>query len=113
MVKTRKEIFLARLMLERDKFELLLNRVGYTRRMTLKGVSGKWSVKDLLAHVLAYELYIADRMDEILHGEQYTPCRTQNALDELSFCGRRASNFDQSMGLDSSSWTLSRITGFD
>ena len=66
---------------ERDKFELLLNRVGYTRRMTLKGVSGKWSIKDILAHVFAYEQYIADRMNEILQGEEYIPCRTQNALD--------------------------------
>src|SRR5215208_6140101 len=81
MVKTHKEIFLARLMRERDKFELLLNRVGYARRMTLKGVSGKWSVKDMLAHILAYEQYIADRMNEILHGEEYAPSRTQNALD--------------------------------
>jgi hypothetical protein len=81
MLKTHKEIFLARLMHERDKFELLLNRVGYTRRMTLKGVSGKWSIKDMLAHILAYEQYIADRMHEILHDEEYTPCRTQNALD--------------------------------
>ncbi|HSK89375.1 MAG TPA: hypothetical protein VK880_13515 [Anaerolineales bacterium] len=81
MPKTNKEVFLARLMLERDKFELLLNRVGYTRRMTLKGVSGKWSIKDMLAHILAYELYIADRMNEILHSEPYVPCRTQNALD--------------------------------
>lgn len=81
MVKTRKEIFLARLMHERDKFELILNRVGYTGRMTLKGVSGKWSIKDMLAHILAYEQYIADRLHEILHGEGYIPCRTQNALD--------------------------------
>jgi hypothetical protein len=81
MPKTQKEIFLARLMHERDKFELLLNRVGYTRRMTLKGVSGKWSIKDILAHILAYEQYVADRMNEILHGEEYVPCRTQNALD--------------------------------
>jgi len=81
MSKTHKEIFLARLMHERDKFELLLNRVGFTHRMTLKGVSGKWSIKDMLAHILAYELYIADRMNEILHGEHYAPARTQNALD--------------------------------
>ena len=81
MAKTQKEIFLARLMHERDKFELLLNRIGYTRRMTLKGVSGKWSIKDILAHILAYEQYIADRMNEILHDETYVPCKTQNALD--------------------------------
>ena len=81
MSKTHKEIFLARLLRERDKFELLLNRVGYARRMTLKGVTGKWSIKDMLAHILAYEQYIADRMNEILHGEEYAPCKTQNALD--------------------------------
>ena len=81
MPKTQKEIFLARLLLERDKFEQLLNRIGYTRRMTLNGVSGKWSVKDLLAHVMSYEQYMADRLHEILHGETYAPCRTQNALD--------------------------------
>lgn len=68
-------------MRERDKFELTLNRVGYSRRMTLKGVSGKWSIKDILAHILAYELYIADRMNEILHGQEYAPCKTQTALD--------------------------------
>jgi hypothetical protein len=81
MIKTQKQIFLARIMHERDKFELLLNRVGYARRMTLKGVLGKWSVKDILAHIFAYEQYIADRLNEILHGETYIPCKTQNALD--------------------------------
>jgi hypothetical protein len=81
MAKTNKEIFLARLMRERDKFELLINRIGFNRRLTIPGVLGKWSVKDLLAHVLVYEQYIADRMDEIQQGEPYTPSRTQNALD--------------------------------
>ncbi len=76
-----KKQFITKLMRERDKFELLLNRVGFTRRMTLNGVSGKWSIKDILAHILAYEQYIADRMNEILHGERYTPCKTQTALD--------------------------------
>ena len=81
MKKKNSEVFIARLLRERDKFELLLNRVGYTRRMTLKGVAGKWSIKDILAHVWAYEQYIADRMHEILHSQPYTPCKTQTALD--------------------------------
>ncbi|MFN8403334.1 MAG: ClbS/DfsB family four-helix bundle protein [Anaerolineales bacterium] len=76
-----KKQFIDKLMRERDKFELTLNRVGYSRRMTLKGVTGKWSIKDILAHILAYELYIADRMNEILHGQEYAPCKTQTALD--------------------------------
>jgi len=81
MIKSNKEIFLARLLHERDKFELLLNRVGYTRRMTLKGVAGKWSIKDILAHILAYEQFLSDRLHEILHDQPYTPCKTQTALD--------------------------------
>lgn len=77
----RREIFIERLMSERDKFELLLNRIGYTRRMTLKGVEGRWSIKDILAHICAYEQYMADRMHEILHNQPYTPCKTHTALD--------------------------------
>jgi hypothetical protein len=76
-----KKNFIIRLLHERDKFELLLNRVGFKRLMTLKGISGKWSIKDVLAHILAYEQYIADRMEEIAHKVAYTPCKTQNALD--------------------------------
>jgi len=76
-----KKQFITRLMHERDKFELLLNRVGYTRRMTMKGVSGNWSIKDILAHILAHEQYIVDRTNEILHGETYIPCKTQIVLD--------------------------------
>jgi hypothetical protein len=81
MAYTNKDVFLARLMRERDKFELLVNRIGFTRQLTLPGVLGKWSIKDLLAHILSYEQYIADRMEEILHDEPYFPSRTQNALD--------------------------------
>ena len=76
-----KKPFIEKLLQERDKFELLLNRVGYTRRMTLKGVSGKWSIKDILAHILSYEQYMADRMHEIINHEVYVPCKTQTALD--------------------------------
>jgi len=76
-----KKQFISKLMHERDRFELLLNRVGYTRRMTLKGVAGKWSIKDVLAYILAYEQFIADRMSEILSHETYLPCKTQPALD--------------------------------
>jgi len=76
-----KKQFSSKLLLERDKFELLLNRIGFTHRMTMKGVSGKWSIKDILAHILSYEQYMADRLQEILQHEVYTPCKTQAALD--------------------------------
>jgi hypothetical protein len=73
--------YLERLQRERDKFELLLNRVGFSRRMTMKGVSGSASIKDMLAHILAHEQYMADRLGEILNGDPYTPCKTQSALE--------------------------------
>jgi hypothetical protein len=81
MTKTNKDVFLARLLRERDKFEVLINRIGFIGRLTLPGVTGKWSIKDLLAHVLVYEQYMADRMYEIQNDETYVPSRTQNALD--------------------------------
>lgn len=76
-----KVIFLRRLQRERDKFELLLNQAGFTRQMTVNGVSGSWSIKDILAHIYAYEQYIADRMEEVYNNRPYIPCKTQNALD--------------------------------
>jgi hypothetical protein len=76
-----KKLFISRLLRERDKFEILVNRIGFTRRLTLKGVVGKWSVKDILAHILAYEQYMADRMQEIAQHEPSIPAKTQTALD--------------------------------
>jgi hypothetical protein len=76
-----KQQFILKLMHERDRFELLLNRVGYTRRMTLKGVAGKWSIKDMLALLWAHEQYLADRMNEINQHQRYSSCKTQTALD--------------------------------
>jgi hypothetical protein len=75
--------FLPRLQRERDKFEMLLNQVGFTRRMTMKGVSGSLSIKDLLADILTREEFIADRLSELLHGEIYSPCTSHNALDNF------------------------------
>lgn len=76
-----KKFFLQKLQAERDGFELLLNRVGFTRTMTVKGVIGNWSIKDIIAHVWAYEQFIADRLHEIKHGEMYQPSKKFNTLD--------------------------------
>jgi hypothetical protein len=81
MPKTHKDVFIVRLMRERDKLELLINRIGFTRQLTMPGVLGKWSIKDVLAHLLAYELYMADRLEEIVQNEPYIPCKTQTSLD--------------------------------
>lgn len=78
-----KVLFISRLMQERDKFELLLNRVGFTRQMTMKGVSGSLSIKDMLADILTREQFIADRLSEILHGDSYAPCTSHTALENF------------------------------
>jgi hypothetical protein len=49
--------------------------------MTLKGVAGKWSIKDMLALLWAHEQYLADRMNEINQHQRYSSCKTQTALD--------------------------------
>ena len=78
-----KQLFLSRLMTERDRFELLLNQVGFTRRMTMKGVSGSLSIKDMLADILTREQFIGDRLVEIEHDESYFPSTSHTALDEF------------------------------
>jgi hypothetical protein len=75
--------FFERLSIERDAFELLINRVGFLRRMTIRGVSGRLSVKDLLADILTRELFLADRLIEISHGEEVYPCISHSALENF------------------------------
>ncbi len=75
--------FLPRLQRERDKFENLLNRVGFTRQMTMAGVFGKLSIKDMLADILTREQFIADRLSEVLHNEIYSPCASHTALENF------------------------------
>lgn len=75
--------FLSRLQNERDAFELLLNQVGFLRRLTLRGVSGGLTVKDLLAEGLSHEQFLADRLSEILHGETYSPSTTFKAFENF------------------------------
>ena len=78
-----KTTFLPRLQRERDKFENLLNQVGFTRQMTMAGVFGKLSIKDLLADILTREQFIADRLNEILHGESYWTSTSYTALENF------------------------------
>lgn len=76
-------LLLERLQNERDAFELLLNRVGFARRLTMRGASGSLSIKDLLADILSREQFIADRLHEILHGETYSPSASFTALEKF------------------------------
>ena len=78
-----KSILLERLQTERDQFELLLNRLGFARQLTMRGVVAGLTVKDLVAEVLSHEQFIADRLSEILHGETYAPSASFTALDNF------------------------------
>jgi hypothetical protein len=77
----RKRQFIKRLLAKRDEWEALINQVGFARLNTLPGVCGQWSVKDIVAHIMSYEQYIADRIAEIGHGEAYAPAQNQSQLD--------------------------------
>lgn len=75
-----KLLFLERLQKDRDAFEILLNQVGFSRQMTMQGVLENLSIKDLLADVLTREQFIADRLSEVLHDVQYSPCTTNSDM---------------------------------
>ena len=78
-----KIIFLPRLQRERDKFELLLNQAGFSRQLTMAGVFRNLSIKDLLADILSREQFIADRLSEVLHGEEYAPSTSHTAYENF------------------------------
>jgi len=78
-----KQIFLQRLEQERDAFEFLLNQFGAAHQLTMMGVVGRLTVKDLLCDILAREQFLADRLGEILQNESYAPCMTHSALERF------------------------------
>jgi hypothetical protein len=67
----------------RAEFDAVLMKVPQ-EAMTLPGVQGEWSVKDIIAHLAYYERWMADRIHEQLRGETYTP----NELDMMHFDAR-------------------------
>ena len=79
MNKNKAEL-IARLMRARDEWELLINHVGATR-IGIGQISGHWSVKSIVAHIMIREQYLADRLAEIARGEQFYPCETLELLD--------------------------------
>ncbi len=50
-------------------------------RVGISGVSGLWSVKDIMAHIMCREQHLADRLGEIARGETEIVCNTQSDLD--------------------------------
>jgi hypothetical protein len=66
-----KATLLARLEEERGDWERLLVEVGLPR-MTQPGVDGDWSVKDIMAHVAAYERWTAGHVAAVTRGDAPT-----------------------------------------
>lgn len=71
---------IAEVLRARDDWERLVNRVG-SARTGISFVSGLWSVKDIVAHVLSREQHLADRMAEIARGEPVRVSMSHAALD--------------------------------
>ena len=76
----RKSRFLTLLQDERQEWELLINYVA-SSRMGIGCVAGTWAVRDILAHIVAQEQYLSDRLAEIARGETFSVCQTQDELD--------------------------------
>mgnify|MGYP003557113760 CR=1 FL=1 len=76
----RKSQLLARLQNEREDWEHVLNHVG-SIRLGIGGVSGHWSARDILAHILVREQYLADRLHELQQGKTMPPCQSQEELE--------------------------------
>lgn len=64
----------------RDDWEPLINHVGLSR-VGIGGVSGLWSVKDIVAHIYSREQHLADRLGEIARGEPEIVCRIPSDLE--------------------------------
>jgi len=78
-----KSRLIIQMMRARDEWERLINHVGLTR-VGIGRVSGAWSVKDIVAHVMSHEQHLADRLTECARGEPTQRCTTQTMLDAFA-----------------------------
>jgi hypothetical protein len=69
---TTRDDLLATLRRERENVERLVAEVGIDR-MNEPNVEGHWSVRDLLAHLSDWRLYVITRLEAARRGEQPTP----------------------------------------
>jgi len=86
--------FLETMRSERTRWDALLAEVGETR-MGEPGVAGDWSVKDIVAHVTAYERGLVDWLEAASHGESLE----FPTLDHPDVDYRNALIFAQNQGL--------------
>ncbi|MGE5252244.1 MAG: DinB family protein [Bacteroidota bacterium] len=75
----RKSYLIARMLRCRDEWEALINHVGLLR-VGIQGVSGRWSVKNIVAHIMSHEQFLADHISALGRGEPRRPSPTPAAL---------------------------------
>ncbi len=77
---------LAQIRAERDRFEAILAELD-AAQMVQPGVVGLWSVKDILAHIAAWESLMVGWLEEILKGdipEALAPGQSWDGLDQFN-----------------------------
>lgn len=65
-------------------FEQSLNQLSESQ-MLISGVTGPWSVKDILAHIIAWEKVLVDRIASITSGGEFRIPRFMNNEDVEKF----------------------------
>lgn len=105
----RKSQFLVRMANAREGWEHALNFVG-SIRLGITGVSGHWSTRDILAHILSREQYIADRLHEIEQGNFLPPCQTSEEL-ETFYADFGYPDYESSLltEADASEWAVRKL----
>jgi len=78
------------LYVKRAEWDALLATIPM-EQMSRPGVTGAWSVKDIVAHITYHECWYADRLHEMLHNEVYIP----SELDFMDFDARNERIFQQ------------------
>jgi hypothetical protein len=84
-----KDELLATMRAERARWEALLAEVG-EGRMEEEGATGHWTVKDVVAHVMWFEQWVVDRLEERAQGKPYV----ESELDAMYFHDRNAVIYD-------------------
>lgn len=74
-------IFIHRLLAARDQFERLVNQAGFARLSAMPLAAGEYSIKDILAHIMAYEQFLADHLHFLASGQPRVPSQGIQELD--------------------------------
>ena len=74
---------LARMQEERARLEAVLGQLS-PAQMALPGVEADWSVKDILAHIVAWEGFMRSRMAAALRGEMPGTPQSDADVDQMN-----------------------------